>query len=52
MNDFSREIGLGKSVVLVIFKATNNVAEYEALLYDLRLSKEVQVKKLLINSGS
>lgn len=41
MNDSSRDISLGKSVVLVIFKATNNVVEYEALLYGLRLAKEV-----------
>ncbi|XP_022859989.1 uncharacterized protein LOC111380608 [Olea europaea var. sylvestris] len=34
------------------FKATNNVAEYEALLTGLRLAKEIQVKRLLISSDS
>lgn len=34
------------------FKATNNVAEYEALLADLRLAKEMQIKRLLVSSNS
>lgn len=34
------------------FKATNNVAEYEALFVDFRLAKEMQVKRLVINSDS
>ncbi|XP_022858151.1 uncharacterized protein LOC111379057 [Olea europaea var. sylvestris] len=40
------------SVVRFGFKATNNVAEYEALLAGLRLAKEMQVKRLLISSDS
>ncbi|XP_022880778.1 uncharacterized protein LOC111398055 [Olea europaea var. sylvestris] len=34
------------------FKASNNAAEYEALLAGLRLAKEVQVKRLLVSSDS
>ncbi|XP_022849846.1 uncharacterized protein LOC111371929 [Olea europaea var. sylvestris] len=34
------------------FKATNNVAKYEALLAGLRLAKEMKAKRLLINSDS
>lgn len=34
------------------FKASNNVVEYEALLASLRLSKEMQVRKLVVNSDS
>lgn len=34
------------------FKALNNVGEYEVLLVGLRLAKEMQVKKLLVNSDS
>lgn len=34
------------------FKATNNVIEYKVLLGDLRLAKEVQVKRLFINNDS
>lgn len=34
------------------FQASNNVTEYEALLAGLRLSKEIQVKRLFINSDS
>lgn len=34
------------------FKATNNAAEYEALLASLRLAKEMQMKLLLMNSDS
>lgn len=34
------------------FKATNNIAEYEVLLASLRRAKEMQVRKLLINSDS
>lgn len=34
------------------FKATNNAAEYEALFVDFRLAKEMQVKRLVINSDS
>ncbi|XP_022849872.1 uncharacterized protein LOC111371959 [Olea europaea var. sylvestris] len=40
------------SAVMFGFKATNNVAEYEALLAGLRLAKEMQVKRLLISSDS
>ncbi|XP_022846411.1 uncharacterized protein LOC111369165 [Olea europaea var. sylvestris] len=40
------------STVRFGFKATNNVAEYEALLAGLRLAKEMQVKRLLISSDS
>ncbi|GKV35996.1 hypothetical protein SLEP1_g44183 [Rubroshorea leprosula] len=34
------------------FQATNNVAEYEALLLGLRLAAELKVKRLQINSDS
>ncbi|XP_022848717.1 uncharacterized protein LOC111371020 [Olea europaea var. sylvestris] len=34
------------------FKASNNGAEYEALLAGLRLAKEIQVRKLLASSDS
>lgn len=34
------------------FKASNNVAQYKAILAGLRLAKEMQVKRLLINSDS
>ncbi|XP_022859516.1 uncharacterized protein LOC111380239 [Olea europaea var. sylvestris] len=34
------------------FRASNNVAEYEALLAGLRLAKEIHVKKLLASSDS
>ncbi|XP_022856703.1 uncharacterized protein LOC111377807 [Olea europaea var. sylvestris] len=34
------------------FRASNNVAEYEALLAGLRLAKEMQVRKLLASSDS
>jgi ribonuclease HI len=34
------------------FKATNNAAEYEALLAGLRLAREMQVKRLIVNSDS
>ncbi|XP_022877052.1 uncharacterized protein LOC111395302 [Olea europaea var. sylvestris] len=40
------------STVRFGFKATNNVAEYEALLTGLRLATEMQVKRLLISSDS
>ncbi|XP_022855998.1 uncharacterized protein LOC111377175 [Olea europaea var. sylvestris] len=40
------------SVVRFRFKATNNAAEYEALLAGLRLAIEMQVKRLLISSNS
>lgn len=33
------------------FKTINNVAEYEAILVGLRLAKEIQVKRLVINSN-
>lgn len=60
---FFEETGLDVRVVLVSlerhklsyavrfgFKATNNAEEYEALLFDLRLTKGLQVKRLP-NSG-
>lgn len=34
------------------FKATNNAAKYEAILASLRLAKDIQVKRLIINSDS
>ncbi|XP_022847633.1 uncharacterized protein LOC111370170 [Olea europaea var. sylvestris] len=34
------------------FRASNNAAEYEALLAGLRLAKEIQVRKLLASSDS
>lgn len=34
------------------FKATNNVAEYDALLAGLRLAKDVRVKRLVTNGDS
>lgn len=34
------------------FKATNNATKYEALLAGLRLAKEMQVRRLRINSDS
>ncbi|XP_022850205.1 uncharacterized protein LOC111372209 [Olea europaea var. sylvestris] len=40
------------SVVKFEFKATNNAVEYEALLAGLRLAKEMQVRRLRINSDS
>lgn len=40
------------SAVWFRFRATNNVAKYEALLSSLRLAKEMQEKRLLINSDS
>ncbi|XP_022845257.1 uncharacterized protein LOC111368242 [Olea europaea var. sylvestris] len=59
------DVGSGAGVVLISpeghkltstvrsrFKATNNVAEYEALLAGLRLAKEMQIKKLFVNSDS
>lgn len=34
------------------FKASNNVAQYKAILAGLRLAKEMLVKRLLVNSDS
>lgn len=61
----SRDTGSGAEIILVSpeghklacavrfsFKATNNAAEYEALLAGLRLAKELQVKRLIISSDS
>lgn len=39
-------------VVRFGFKATNNIAEYKALLTSLKLAREMQIKRLLINSDS
>lgn len=39
-------------VVRFGFKAFNNIAKYKAFLAGLRLAKDVQVKRLLINSDS
>ncbi|XP_022848720.1 uncharacterized protein LOC111371032 [Olea europaea var. sylvestris] len=65
MDGSSGKIGSGAEVVLISlkghklnsaimfrFKATNNVAEYEALLLSLGLAREMQVKRLLISSDS
>lgn len=38
--------------VMLGFKASNNVAEYEALLVGLRLARELQVKQLVVSSDS
>lgn len=38
--------------VMFGFKAMNNAVEYEALLVGLRLAREMQVKKLIINIDS
>ncbi|XP_022886895.1 uncharacterized protein LOC111402791 [Olea europaea var. sylvestris] len=40
------------STVRFGFKATNNAAKYEALLVGLRLAREMQVRRLRINSNS
>ncbi|CAI9759013.1 unnamed protein product [Fraxinus pennsylvanica] len=61
----SGEVGLGAGIILesserhklkcavrLEFKASNNVAEYEALLVGLRLAKELQVKRLTITGDS
>lgn len=63
MDGSTRDIASGVGVVFVSlekhkrnstvrfgFKATNNVTEYKALLAGLRFAKEMQVRKLLINS--
>lgn len=34
------------------FKASNNAAEYKALLAGLRLAKEMRVRRLLVSSDS
>lgn len=34
------------------FKASNNTAEYKALLAGLRLSRKIQVKRLMVSSNS
>lgn len=34
------------------FKASNNVTEYKTLLAGLRLAKEMQIRRLLVNSDS
>lgn len=34
------------------FKVSNNAAEHEAFLAGLKLSREMQVKKLMVNSNS
>ncbi|XP_022877018.1 uncharacterized protein LOC111395264 [Olea europaea var. sylvestris] len=65
MNGSARDIGSGVGVVLVSpeghklnstvrfgFKAANNAVEYEALIAGPRLAKEMQVKRLRINSDS
>lgn len=59
------EIGYGTRVIFVSpeghklncvirfgFKVSNNAAEYEVLLADLRLSREIQVKRLMVSSDS
>lgn len=58
MDNLAGEAGSGTGIVLVSFegpklnsamqfrfKATNNVAEYEALLDSLQLSRKMQVKR-------
>ena len=34
------------------FLVTNNVAEYEALLFGLRLAQKIRVKKVIVFSNS
>ena len=63
--DLWNENGLGARLMLVslenhrissalrfTFKASNNEAEYEALLAGLRLAKELQVDSLMVDSDS
>ena len=65
MDGFSCEHGAGADMLLIIpeghkisyalrfsFKATNNEAEYEALLAGLQLAREVRVEYLSIFSDS
>ncbi|XP_022843135.1 uncharacterized protein LOC111366655 [Olea europaea var. sylvestris] len=65
VDGYSGKTGFGAGIVLespkghklncavrFSFKALNNVAEYEALLAGLRLTKEMQVKRLLANNNS
>lgn len=59
------DVGSGGKIVLVSpeghklnclirfdFKATTNAAKYEAFLADLRLAREMHVKRLVISSDS
>ena len=39
-------------VLQIHFNATNNVAEYEALLHDLHMAKEIRVKRILCYGDS
>ncbi|KAI5353190.1 hypothetical protein L3X38_006083 [Prunus dulcis] len=41
-----------EQAITVVFLASNNEAEYEALLAGLRLAKELSIKKLIIYSDS
>jgi ribonuclease HI len=41
-----------KYVVQLDFPATNNIAEYEGLVTDLRLAKELSIRQLLIKGDS
>jgi len=41
-----------KYVLQLLFKATNNAAEYEALIHDLRIAASLGVKRLLAYDDS
>jgi ribonuclease HI len=41
-----------KYVLQLLFKATNNVSEYEALIYDLRIAISLGIKWLLAYGDS
>jgi len=39
-------------VLRILFQASNNVAEYEACLHDIRLAVELGVKRLYVHGDS
>jgi ribonuclease HI len=41
-----------KYVIQIEFPATNNTAEYEGLVIELRLAKELSIRRLLIQGDS
>jgi ribonuclease HI len=41
-----------KYAIQIEFPATNNIAEYEVLVTDLRLAKELSIRRLLIRGNS